>query len=823
MDSNNKFTIYIKGLLLAYILVFSLTFAEFVDLQSTHPNYHAILSLQSKNIVEGYDKDGESFFYPSKIVNRAEALKILMLSADIKIIENDPQQFPDVPFSAWFSPYVNTASVKKIVKGFNDGKFYPEAQVTQAEFLKMVIKSFEFPSVEKKEDDEWFEPFVRLARKFRLISGNDQSPHEALTRGEVAEIIFRAQWIKDKKFKEKYIYAGNGTASYYNNGFAGKPTASGEIYDPMALTAAHRTLPFGTRLKVWNEAGDVVFVRINDRGPYHENRILDLSEKAFKNLATISEGVVDVYFEVYTDPADENFSIPENIRSNLSSEVKDGILPDVIQDNLSEVEPSIIPEIVTQHITTDPSIYEHKPQKLEKIKIQPLFEEGLNNLAPEFFDKAVLRRTIPQKIVKGSIIRLAGTVKDGRFKKAIFFLENIKTGKQKHFEGIISGKNFDIPVKFLDEGEFHLGLVFDDQSKSKIAKIQVVNMPKKHRLFPASDIAFIGKEFSIEVKPEKEEVFLNWESNSTRITKITFSQKEKTKDIYIEDGMESASIPYEFFHEFLTGENLAIDFYQAMTKNANLQEQTTNWKKGPFGNFDLTFGFPDTEKDSIGIPKFPRFMHELKPITLNGEIFNDVKFADNIFVINANGEVSEFPLTVQGDSFKTRITPLTWGPHIIEIISDQGEILFNRAIYFYPNEILPIFPWKQTAVKSNTRGATLAWINYLRGRQKKPLLTSSVNLDRFAQLYADEMADNDFISHTDILGRNFQERIKAWGLQGGYGENLSYGSTFELALEGLENSASHRKNLLEKKWKRAGIGIAQNRKGDYYVVQLFGR
>ncbi len=826
MINSKKGSIFcIKGFATFIIVSFYLIQAQarFADIEPTHPNYQAISFLEAKGIVEGYDKDGEKFYYPSKPINRAEALKILMLSADIKVLENDPQKFPDVPFSAWFSSYVNTANVKKIIKGFDDGKFHPEREVTQAEFLKMVINSFKIPSLEKKETDEWFEPFIRLGHKFRLIPGDSKTPHDFLSRGEVAEIIFRAQWVKNKEFKEKYVYAGSGTASYYNEGFAGKPTASGEIYDPMALTAAHRTLPFGTRLKVWNDNGDLVFVRVNDRGPYHEGRILDLSEKAFKNLADIGQGVVDVYFEVYTDPDDERISIPEDIRSTLSSEVKAGILPDIVQDNLSKVKPSIIPEIVIQHITTDPSIYEHEPEKLKKIKIQPLFKEGVSNLAPKFFEKAVLRRDIPQKVVKGSVIRLAGTVADGRFKRATFFLENTKTGKQKYFDGDISGKNFDISISFLEEGKFHLGLVFDDQKKSKIAKIEVVEMPKKHRLFPASEISFEGNKFLVEVKPEKEKVFLSWKSEMPRITKITFSQEEQTKNIYVEDGLTSIYLPYDFLKDFLTDENLAIDLYQAMSRNGKLQEQTTNWKKGPFSNFDLSFGFPDSEKDSIGIPKFPRFMHKLEPITLKGEIFDKVSFADNIFVITPDGEVSQFPLVVQGNSFKTRITPLTWGPHIIEIVSNQGEILFNRAVYFYPNQILPIFPWKQTAIKSNTRGATLAWLNYLRGRQKKPLLTGSVKLDRFAQLYADEMADNNFISHTDILGRNFQERLKAWELEGSYGENLSYGSTFQLALAGLENSASHRKNLLEKKWKRAGIGIAQNKKGDYYVVQLFGR
>ena len=74
---------------------------------------------------------------------------------------------------------------------------------------------------------------------------------------------------------------GRGQASYYGPGFHGRPTASGERFNSRALTAAHRTLPFGTRVRVQNLAtGRSVDVRINDRGPFVRHRVIDLSEAA---------------------------------------------------------------------------------------------------------------------------------------------------------------------------------------------------------------------------------------------------------------------------------------------------------------------------------------------------------------------------------------------------------------------------------------------------------------------------------------------------------------------------------------------------------------
>ncbi len=77
-----------------------------------------------------------------------------------------------------------------------------------------------------------------------------------------------------------------GKASWYGPGFHGKKTASGERFNQHALTAAHRSLPLGTRARVTNlKNGKVVLVKINDRGPYHGGRVIDLSRAAARHLA----------------------------------------------------------------------------------------------------------------------------------------------------------------------------------------------------------------------------------------------------------------------------------------------------------------------------------------------------------------------------------------------------------------------------------------------------------------------------------------------------------------------------------------------------------
>ena len=96
--------------------------------------------------------------------------------------------------------------------------------------------------------------------------------------------------------------ATTGVASYYHNKFNGRKTASGEVFSNNKLTAAHRTYPFGTYLKVTNVAnGKSVLLKVNDRGPFTKGKELDLSRKAFMDITdNPNKGNLQVNIEVVT-------------------------------------------------------------------------------------------------------------------------------------------------------------------------------------------------------------------------------------------------------------------------------------------------------------------------------------------------------------------------------------------------------------------------------------------------------------------------------------------------------------------------------------------
>ena len=159
------------------------------------------------------------------------------------------------------------------------------------------------------------------ARSSSSISADERRPHGAERRrhsgaepaenteessaGDAAAVAAQAAPVSEEKLASRYAKARaltvlQGSASYYSDALAGRSTASGAPYEPSAFTAAHRSLPFGTVLRVTRvEGGQSVLVRVTDRGPYGpRGRIVDLSRVAAERLGMLRVGVAKVKVEV---------------------------------------------------------------------------------------------------------------------------------------------------------------------------------------------------------------------------------------------------------------------------------------------------------------------------------------------------------------------------------------------------------------------------------------------------------------------------------------------------------------------------------------------
>ena len=115
----------------------------------------------------------------------------------------------------------------------------------------------------------------------------------------LALLLFSCSGITSKNGAPGTGYNETGEASFYAMKYQSRKTASGERFDQSANTAAHKKLPFGTKVKVTNvKNGKSIIVRINDRGPFVRGRIIDLSRSAFSSIGNTSAGVIDVKIEV---------------------------------------------------------------------------------------------------------------------------------------------------------------------------------------------------------------------------------------------------------------------------------------------------------------------------------------------------------------------------------------------------------------------------------------------------------------------------------------------------------------------------------------------
>lgn len=131
------------------------------------------------------------------------------------------------------------------------------------------------------------------------------APIAGRMRGVLALALLLTGCVTAQHAGERGLPETEGTASYYADKFVGRTTANGEIYSHEALTAAHLSLPFGTRVQVTridHAAEPSVVVRINDRGPFKHGRIIDLSKAAARKLEMIREGVVEVRLKVLSYP-----------------------------------------------------------------------------------------------------------------------------------------------------------------------------------------------------------------------------------------------------------------------------------------------------------------------------------------------------------------------------------------------------------------------------------------------------------------------------------------------------------------------------------------
>ena len=163
--------------------------AEFSDLNSNSPFFDAVNYVQSQGIVNGYT-DGT--YKPENRINRAEFVKIVTSAVfdEDQILGCAPNKvFPDVSSNDWFYPYICVASNNGIVNGYSDGSFKPGNYINFVEASKIIVNTFGYETSPK---EIWYQSFVEKMEELKAIPGSICSISKNISRGEMAEMIFRS-------------------------------------------------------------------------------------------------------------------------------------------------------------------------------------------------------------------------------------------------------------------------------------------------------------------------------------------------------------------------------------------------------------------------------------------------------------------------------------------------------------------------------------------------------------------------------------------------------------------------------------------------------
>lgn len=174
----------------------------FSDVPSTHPNYTAIMDLKAMGTISGYP-DGT--YKPDQVVNRVEALKIILLGASVVVPNNTGTAgFSDTGANEWYAKYLLKAKELGIISGYPDGTFKPSQTVNLVENLKMLLntRNINLSNVVVTQDpfadafkDQWYAKFVQYAKDQNWItadSNNKIYPDQGMTRGKLAQLLYNS-------------------------------------------------------------------------------------------------------------------------------------------------------------------------------------------------------------------------------------------------------------------------------------------------------------------------------------------------------------------------------------------------------------------------------------------------------------------------------------------------------------------------------------------------------------------------------------------------------------------------------------------------------
>lgn len=764
---------------------------SFTDVSSSHKNYQAIESLKQSGIIQGYS-DGT--YKPDQNINRAESLKIIMLGSGHEVeLSQATDAFSDVSKSDWFSPYIQKAKNLAIVRGNPDGSFSPARNVNLAESLKILllsngVKISVSPPVKKPYADvqvsQWFAPYFVYAKENKLLdtpSSNLINPGLAISRADLAELMWRLRKVLSAEDRDLSY------ASFYSDALQGNTTASGDKYDKNKFTAAHKELPFGSRVEVTNlNNNKSVIVKINDRGPFVEGRVIDLSKAAFEAISPLSKGVIPVSLKVI-DKQELNF-----------------------QDN------SLISDC-------------SKGEKYDS----DFFHYDKSGL------KIDLYSDLYSKYFENQVIDISGKVNDSDASYAIVVIKD-ENGYERQFKSPIKSGDFMVQVDFMEAGDKTMIIVTDKDNVNYQANISVIKGS-----CGKSDDTDAASPSNYRYVVDNNTTIFRWDiDEGQNLSRLMFSQGENRVVKYLSDSKTGIKLDPVDFELFAVGE-VDVIIESAYSSDASLFNKETTWKAGEVKSYTISeHHFSSHNTADLEINDLPDTFIKGGEISFGGK--NLVDMNASIAIIMPDGSIENMDFTTDaskeenqngieiykpGAVFSFVYHPKNHGVHIIEINNDQGLALLNYPVY--ESGSLPLIPdfidlrYAQIANKVTTvdnvkfSNDLLILVNQERKAAGLSLVELDDSLTSLAQARASDMKQNNYFSHWDKNGEDANDWRIDYAIKTSVSENIAKDINVSYAHAGLMRSAVHRQNILGDEWSKVGFGFEIAEDGALIVVEIF--
>lgn len=344
------------SLILSTFVFAQLAYADFPDLPDSNPHYAAVSALVTQGILQGYE-DGN--FKPDQDVTRAEALKIILMGMGVSTdgaSDLPALTFSDVNSTEWFYDYLKIAVNKGIVKGYDDGTYKPSQNVNRAEAMKLVLIASGEAANSVMENafvdtpfDSWFGAYAGYAKKWNIEpAGTDGRwhPEEDMSRGMISEMVYRMQLVKSSGVA--FDEATNWPTRNFSTVSISLKVPFGWSYKPDGVGAVwllDREDNQFSLLDPYANGGTLLMTRyMNTEG----QSSADLFNQIEKDLTVkTSEGIINGYSTLVVYPEDGEkwrewyIVLPNNTMLSFMALRGEGFYSEYLESNLEKIVKSI--------------------------------------------------------------------------------------------------------------------------------------------------------------------------------------------------------------------------------------------------------------------------------------------------------------------------------------------------------------------------------------------------------------------------------------------------------------------------------------------------